>query len=186
MTTLAAIQGDGWVVVGYDSKVMEDNRSYVLPRDNSKLVKNGPYLLSAAGDMRAINLLAFTFKPPIPPVNELADKLDRFITNKFIPALKACLEENGYGKEEQDSYFLVVINATVYEIGTDFSWARDQEGIYSIGSGSAYALGAIYSQMVGKKRTLPSCRSIVKNAMLIAAKLDPGTGEPVTTVVQQA
>jgi ATP-dependent protease HslVU (ClpYQ) peptidase subunit len=185
MTTLAAIQGDGWVVVGYDSRVTEDNRFYILPKDAPKLVRNGSYLLSAAGDMRAINLLAHTFKPPAPTINEVGERLDRFITNKFIPALKSCLEENGYGKDDQESYFLVIVNATVYEIGTDFSWARDIHGIYSIGSGSAYALGAIYAQMSGKKRTLPLSRSIVKNALQVAAQLDPGTGEPTTTVVQQ-
>lgn len=186
MTTLAAIQGEGWVVVGYDSRVTEDNRFYILPKDAPKLIKNGPYLLSAAGDMRAINLLAHAFKPPVPTLNEVGEKLDRFITNKFIPALKHCLEENGYGgKEDQESYYFAVVNATVYEIGTDFSWARDLNGIYAIGSGSAYALGAMYGQINGSKRTLPSCRTIVKNAMQIASQLDPSTGEPVTTVVQQ-
>jgi ATP-dependent protease HslVU (ClpYQ) peptidase subunit len=186
MTTLAAIQGEGWAVIGYDSRVTEENRLYLLPKDNPKLVKNGPYFLGAAGDMRAINLMAHSFKPPIPTNNEVGEKLDKFITSKFIPELKSCFEENGYGKEgEQDSYIMVVVNGTIYELGSNYEWARDSRGIYALGSGASYALGAMFSELSTKKRTLTVARAIVKNSVQIATQLDPGTGEPVNTVVQK-
>jgi hypothetical protein len=42
VTTIAAVQGEGWAVVGYDSRVSEeDGRAYTLPKDNGKIVKNG-------------------------------------------------------------------------------------------------------------------------------------------------
>jgi hypothetical protein len=35
MTTIAAVQGDGWAVIGYDSRITEEEgRSYILPKDN--------------------------------------------------------------------------------------------------------------------------------------------------------
>ena len=49
MTTIAAIQGEGWAVVAYDSRVTEENRSYVLPKDAGKVVRNGGYIFGAAG-----------------------------------------------------------------------------------------------------------------------------------------
>lgn len=186
MTTLAAIQGEGWAVVGFDSRVTEDNKIYYLPKDNSKLVKNGPYFLGAAGDMRAINLMAHALKPPAPTPSEVGEKLDRFITSKFIPALKLCFEQNGYGKDgEQDSFIMVVVNATIYELGSNYEWARDTRGLYALGSGGSYALGAMYADLMGKNRTLSMAKAAVKNAVQIAAQLDPGTSEPVVTLVQK-
>lgn len=186
MTTLAAIQGEGWAVVGFDSRVTEENRIYHLPKDNSKIVKNGPYFLGAAGDMRAINLLAHAFKPPVPHDNEVGEKLDRFITSKFVPALKTCFEHNGYGKDgEQDSFIMVVVNATIYELGANYEWARDTRGIYALGSGAPYALGSMFSELNGKNKTLTSAKAAVKNAVQISAQLDPGTSEPVIMLVQK-
>ena len=43
MTTIAAVQGEGWAVIGYDSRVSEeDGRTYILPKDNGKVFKNLP------------------------------------------------------------------------------------------------------------------------------------------------
>ena len=63
MTTIAAIQGEGWAVVAYDSRVCEDNRSFILPKDAGKVVRNGQYILGAAGDMRALRLLTSSTVP---------------------------------------------------------------------------------------------------------------------------
>jgi hypothetical protein len=61
LTTIAAIQGPSWAAIAYDSRVTEENRIFVLPKDAGKVVKNGQYIFGAAGDMRAVNLLAHTF-----------------------------------------------------------------------------------------------------------------------------
>lgn len=185
MTTIAAMQGDGWAVVGYDSRVTEDNRIFTLPKDAGKVVKNGSYILGAAGDMRAVNLLAHTFKPPVPAPTDVGTKLDKFISSKFIPALKMCFDEAQYGeKGEQDSSVLVVIHGRVYEIGSGYDWCLDEAGIYAFGSGGSYALGAMHAAAVGKKRTMSHARANVRSAVEIATGLDPASGEPVHILVQ--
>lgn len=185
MTTIAAIQGDGWAVVGYDSRVTEDNRVFTLPKDAGKVVKNGPYILGAAGDMRAVNLLAHTFKPPAPAPSDHGTKLDKFISSKFVPALKACFDEAQYGeKGEQDSSILVVVHGRIYEIGSGYDWCHDSEAIYALGSGGAYALGAMYAALEGKKRTQANCRAAARSAVLISTRLDPASGEPVYLLTQ--
>lgn len=177
MTTLAAIQGEGWAIVGCDSKVVEEQRTFILPRDNGKIVKNGAYLLGAAGDMRAINLLAHVLKPPVPAPNDIGIKLDKFISSKFIPALKQCFDEAQYGeKGEQDSSILVVIHGTIYEIGSGYDWCHDESGVYALGSGGDYAMGAMLLAAEGKKRTMTNARSSIKSALAISARLDPNTG----------
>ena len=188
MTTIAAVQGDGWAVVGYDSRVSEENgRAYTLPKDNGKIIKNGSYLLGAAGDMRAINLLAHVFKPPICSPSTKGIKLDKFMTTHFIPELKKCFEDNSYSKDgESDSQVIALVNGVVYEIGEDYSWCHDEVGVYSIGSGSQYALGALTALAEGKKRTLTNARSSLKSALTASCKFDKQSGEPIYVQTQYA
>jgi ATP-dependent protease HslVU (ClpYQ) peptidase subunit len=187
MTTLAAVQGEGWAVIGYDSRITEDGRMYQLPKQQGKVVRNGSYLLGAAGDLRAINLLAYVLKPPTPAPTDVGVKLDKFISSRFMPTLKACFDEVQYGeKGEQDSNILVVVNGTVYEIGSGYDWCHDESGIYAVGSGSGYALGSMITSLEGKKRTMTNVRSSIKTAIGISTRLDPNTGEPIHLITQRS
>lgn len=191
MTTIVCVQGPTWAVVGYDSQVTEeDGRRYTMARGSTKVAKNGDYLLGAAGDVRAINILTHTFVPPIAD-GMVGVKLDRFITNKFIPSLRACFEAQGYaasGKDEQAQYgsdVLVVVSGTVYVIGDDYSWVRDSAGVYALGTGGDYALGALYSRGIDKLTAkITAAQEGVRDSLQIAAKLDPGSGAPFHVVSQ--
>lgn len=188
MTTIAAIQGDTWAVVAYDSRITEDSRMFTLPGRGGKVAQNGPYLLGAAGDLRAINLLHHVFRPPAPPAQERGEKLDKFMSSKFIPALKSCFDDAQYGeKGAQDSSVLAAVNGTVYEIGSNYEWCHDQRGIYAIGTGGAYALGALYQSNDGrKKKSLTIARSSLKSALAIAASLDVSTGGNIHVITQRS
>ena len=161
----------------------------------SKIAQNGKWLLGAAGDVRAINLLHHALTPPTPPPNLAGRKLDAFITTKFIPALRECFETHGYAtpdgnddKEhmaQQGSTILAVVNATAYVIDGDYSWASDSSGIYALGSGSAFALGAIHALRHNKPIETPQqAKTIAVRALTITARLDPYTGTPVQTQTQ--
>jgi ATP-dependent protease HslVU (ClpYQ) peptidase subunit len=183
---MVAVQGPTWAVVGCDSQVTEDNRIFVLPKDNPKIVKNGPFLFGAAGDMRAINLLAYQFKPPAPPVSCSVSRLDKFISTKFIPELKTLFDEVQYGeKGTQDSEILCVVHGHIYEIGSGYDWCRDQTGIYAFGSGGQYALGSLYNQLEGKKLSITAARAAVRRSLEVATTLDPNTGGSFLITVQQ-
>jgi ATP-dependent protease HslVU (ClpYQ) peptidase subunit len=188
MTTIIAAQGDNWAVIGYDSLVSDEaGRSFVLGRGSSKIVKNGQYLLGAAGDVRAINILAHVFNPP--KANELVGvRLDKFITSKFVPALRACFEDQGYAPQQSKetaqhgSVVIVVVNGTAYEIDEDYSWVRDVTGVYTAGTGGDFALGAMYAMLNGKEVSsfgLDQMKKIVKDCLTIAVRLDNQSGAPV-------
>lgn len=186
MTTIAAVQGEAWCVIGYDSRVTEDNNKiYTLPKDNGKVIKNGEYLFGVAGDMRAVNLMAYVFKPPTISPTAYGVRLDKFMTLNFIPEMKKCFEDNSYSKDgEHDSQILVCINGTAYEIGEDYSWARDESGVYTIGSGGSYAQGALLATLETRKRTLGTAKTLVRQAITIASRLDPNTSPPIYVMVQ--
>ena len=187
MTTIAAIQGSTWAVVGYDSQVSEDNgRKYTLPKDSGKCFAVGEYLIGVAGDLRAVNILSYIFRPPDPAGKNSVIELDKFMNSKFVPALKRCFDENYYGKDgEHGSELLVVVNSTIYEIGGNYDCMRDTNGLYAIGSGGDYALGALSAQDLGARRTIKVSQDSIHTAITIASKYDAATSDPITTITKK-
>lgn len=200
MTTIVGVQGDNFALVCSDSRISDvDDSGYVsqimtLREGNSKVAVNGKYLFGAAGDMRAINILHHAFNPPT-PTNLKGKKLDEFMTAKFIPSLRECFEHQGYAVPEshedkrhiaeQDSTIIVVVNGTIYVVDGDYSWYLDANGLYALGTGSAYAIGALQSMLGGKKiKTAYQARTMALKALAIAARNDPHTGAPFHTYVQ--
>jgi hypothetical protein len=165
-----------------------------LGTGTSKIAANGRYLLGAAGDVRAINILHHAFTPPVPTFKTSGTHLDQFITQKFIPALRTCFEETGYATPDNDekshmaeqaSTILVVINGVIYIIDGDYSWTSDRTGVYAIGTGSSYALGAIQAIAGGKQLQIPKAKIAINKALSITSKFDPYTGSPFHVYTQE-
>jgi ATP-dependent protease HslVU (ClpYQ) peptidase subunit len=188
VTTIAAVQGPTWAVVGSDSQISEEyGRTYTLAKAGSKVTRNKKYLLGAAGDVRAINLLAYVFRPP--NAQSFVDaRLDRFITSDFVPALRDCFEKNGYGDRrnqetgaaESGSQVLTVINGSIYVIGEDYSWVRDALGLYGMGTGGDFAVGVLHALLPDGTKDINEARIAVKTALTVAARLDAASGPPFT------
>ena len=200
MTTIVAIQGESFAVIGTDSRISTfDDSGFAyqvttLGSGTAKVAANGRYLIGVAGDVRAINIVHHAFAPPAAPVNMRGNRLDIFMTKTFIPALRATFEAQGYANTkgdspthmaEQDSSIIVAVNGAIYVIESDYGWTADRTGIYAIGTGGTYALGAL-AALTGKKAiTLNSAKSCIVKALGVAAKFDPYTGAPFQTFVQE-
>ena len=200
MTTIVAIQGDGFAMICCDSRISDvDNSGYIsqvstLREGTSKVALNGKYLLGAAGDLRAINILHHAFAPPPPPAGIKGKKLDQFFTVKFIPALRECFESQGYATPdkdekmhmaEHDSLVIVAVCGNVYVVDGDYSWLSDTSGVYALGSGSSYALGALTALIPKTALTVQTAKKTALKAMSIASRFDPHTGSPFHTFVQE-
>lgn len=199
MTTVVGIQGDGFALLATDSRISsfdEKGTAYqytTLGGGSSKVAYNGKYLLGAAGDVRAINILHHAFHPPLCAPTLKGKRLDTFITTKFIPALRHCFEEQGYASPtdkdnshiaEHESTIIVAVNASIYIIEGDYSWTNDATGLYAAGTGSSYALGAL--QALNHKNPTPQqAKTIALKALNIATKYDPYTGAPHHTYLQE-
>lgn len=200
MTTIIAIQGADYAAIGSDSRISsfdESGAAYqitTLGAGSSKIAANGKYILGAAGDVRAINILHYAFTPPAPPTSAKGKKLDQFITNKFIPAMRECFELEGYATadndskshmSEQNSTILVCVHGTIYVIESDYGWTSDSNGIYALGTGAPYALGALQVLTNGKRLNKTQAKTVITKALASAAKFDPYTGTPFTTYLQE-
>ena len=189
MTTIAAIEGPDWVVIGADSQSSDDDGFAIMIPDG-KIFKNNNIVFAAAGAVRGINLLQHDFTPP--QVN--TKDIDKYITRQLIPAIRRTFAEAGYeyGKSESsvenDNVWLVVAKGKVYRIEGDYSWERTVDNIYVAGSGERFALGAI-SALTGGTMVddIVKAKKIITKALQIASKYDSSTGGKITiTVVQEA
>lgn len=190
MTTVTAIQGEGWAVIACDTRITTENRISQMPSDLSKVSKNGKYLIAVAGNLKVIPLMAYTFRPTQPPVRATGSVLDRFITEVFVPELEVFMSQQfpksaKDGEEEDTSAggFLVLINGVVYEVGVGYTWSRDDSGKYAIGSGSEYALGILHTTITDD---IVSAEKLSRYAIEIASTLDTNTNDTVQTFVQKA
>lgn len=200
MTTIVGIQGDGYAVLCGDTRIstIDENGnaslSITISSSQSKLCQHGRYVIGVAGDLRAINILQYSFNPPQPAQSLKGRRLDAFVATKFIRDLRDCLESEGYSTSvdregraqqiQQGSQILVAVNATIYQIDNDYSWCTDSSGLYAIGSGSSFALGALHA-LATRQPSLAQAKKLALKGLSVAAKYDPYTGSPYNTVVQE-
>lgn len=189
MTTLIGYQGDGWAVIGSDSRATDQAGNYMelsLP----KIIKNGRYLIAVAGSSRGGNIVQFGWKTPTPPSTNDTLVLDKFITNKFIPSMRRAFIRAGFDMKDDGDYartesvFLIAVNGIIYWINDDYSWDRDARGIYHQGSGGPLAAAALTALDVRECTEPEQVSILVKRAVEVATQWDVFSYKPVYVAVQ--
>lgn len=191
MTTLVAYQGEGFAVIGADSRATDEG-GRLVNLANPKIVKNGDYLIAVSGASRGGNIAQQGWTPPKPPMTRDVSKMDIFMTRKFIPSLRKAFIEAGFdGKEDgeaawQDAGFLVAVNGIIYPIFNDYCWDRDVRGIYYQGSGGDVALGALAALGIKNTKTAEEAAKKIKKAITIATEWDAYSHGPIDVKIQKA
>lgn len=151
MTTIAAIQGDGFVVMGADSQGTYYEYRNIFMKDH-KVIDNNGILIAGCGIGRGMNLLQRGWKAPKPPRLDMEpDKLDSWMVNKFIPGMRKLFIEGGYDMKDDGDYaqfenvFLVAVQGHLYVIDEDYSLDRDARNYFASGSGGDFAQGSLYT-----------------------------------------
>jgi ATP-dependent protease HslVU (ClpYQ) peptidase subunit len=115
------------------------------------------------------------WKPPAIPAN-IKDEYHFMITT-VVPSMRDCIKESGYTptKDDEDAgfEFLLAINGTIYQVDDNYSVYLRDDGLYGVGSGSSWALGALAGGATWKQ------------AMQIAARNDVYTAPPFITHRQE-
>jgi ATP-dependent protease HslVU (ClpYQ) peptidase subunit len=117
-------------------------------RKDSKICKVGDFLIGGAGSFRAIQLINRSFTPP---KHEKGVTTTDYMVNSFVESLRKLLDDSGCLRiydsktERFDANFLVAYKGKVFEIEADFQVAEYRERFSSIGCGSEFALGSLYS-----------------------------------------
>ena len=175
MTTIVGVCRNGNVILGADSQVTDNDRPNMHKR-MEKITKNNGYLIAGSGDSTPCDILQNMFIPPVPTVNERKD-LYLFMITKFVPSMREALEDGGWKKDQDDKdsgfNFLIAFDGEMFDIGDDFSVLLNGDGIYGVGNGSKFAIGALYAG------------ATVEKALEIAANNDIYTSGPFQIVKQQ-
>ena len=168
MTTIVGVQHRDGFVLAADSQITDGDRPYISP-DVPKITQVGEYVLAGAGVSRYCDVILYGWKPPV------YDGTDEytFMVSKFIPEMRKMHDETGYTLKDEDSFqFIVGLNNKLYHITEDYSVIRTSTNVYGVGSGSPYAIGALFAG------------ADIRQAVKIAIKLDINSGGKVQIIKQ--
>ena len=134
------------VIMGADSAGVAG--SLIMARKDTKLFKNGDFIIGCTSSFRMIQLLRFSFNPPV-----INDKdIYTYMCTDFINEVRKCFTNGGFIQKQKDGdekggSFLVAYKNRLFQIDEDFQVGENMEGFASVGCGSDYALGAIHSSI---------------------------------------
>jgi len=186
MTTLAAIQGDGWCTIGADSRA-SDESGFVMQIVTGKIFQNGPTLIAGAGAVRGINILQFGWPAP----RFTGRSTDQYMTKVFIPSMRQIFIKSGYDMKDDgdvaynDNNFIVAVKGNLYSIAEDYSWERCRRGLYVAGSGGKYALGALGVLGAEKAKNPDEAERLLRRAIEQSVKWDAYSGGDITIMSQK-
>ncbi len=151
MTTIIGIQHNKGCILVADSLITDDTgRKYSHP-DMKKLVERGQFIIGGSGDWTICNIVQHHWTPPTPTAKDRQD-LYHFMVKRVVPSLRQCLIEHGYnfddnnGKKEGESFhFLLAVNGIIFDVDQELSVTMNSDGVYAVGSGGDFALGALYA-----------------------------------------
>jgi len=181
MTTAIAFQGPDFAILGADSQITDGDKRIISP-STPKIVKLGKYLLAVRGDCRPGDVLTYNWKPP---AYDGTDPV-KFMGKKIVPSIISAFKANGYDFEKDGASFgfLIAFAGNVFEIGDQLDINQSADGLYAIGSGSAYALGALAGQLPNLAQPDWATAEIL-HALEISAKYDINTAPPFQIEVQR-
>jgi ATP-dependent protease HslVU (ClpYQ) peptidase subunit len=142
MTAIVGIEHRGDVWIGADAAAVAESDLQV--RRQPKVFRNGPFLIGCSGSFRLGQLVRHAFRPP----PHRRGDVETYLVTEFALALQESLHRHGYAPKCDDSValggsMLVGYRGRLYAVETDLQVARWQAGFAAIGSGAAYAIGAL-------------------------------------------
>lgn len=175
MTTIIGLQKKDHCFIVADSRVTDDDGRTYSHSKMAKITKRGKFLIAGAGTTQPCDIIQHMWRPPAITPGASKD-LYHFMIESVVPSMRTALAVNGYQPDKEnndmDFIFLIALNGTIFEIDDSLSVLLRDDGIYGIGSGSSYAIGALHAGATWKQ------------AMHIAAKNNVFTAAPFITFKQ--
>lgn len=160
MTTILGVQHQWGVEMAADSQITWGDRP-VNSFGVNKIANRNGYLLAAAGDGRIADMVCYEWRLPKLPAS---GDLYQFMVAKVVPSLRKELTDAGVDVKSAEFAVLIAARGQLFAFSSDLTVVRDEDGLYGIGTGGDYALGALYAG------------ADVEQAIMIAMKLDVNTG----------
>lgn len=142
MTCIVGVEHNGRVVIGGDSAGVAGWS--ITVRADTKVFRNGPFIMGFTDSFRMGQLLRYSLIPPVPHSWDL----DRFMATEFVSAVRDCLREGGFARNDSGSetggLFLVGIQGRLYRVDSDFQVGRSVDDYAAVGAGEEFARGSLH------------------------------------------
>ena len=149
MTTIVGLQNKNHCIIAVDSRVTDDDGRIYSHPDMMKYAERGAFIIAGSGEVLPCDIVQNMWTPPRLLATDKAN-IYKFMITKVVPSIREVLTKNGYNFDEQHDkkegerfHFLIACNGELFDVDQELSVTRDQRGYYAIGSGGAYALGAL-------------------------------------------
>lgn len=139
MTCIAGIAQNGKVWIGGDSAGVNSYGHLQLRRD-SKVFKNGEYLIGVSGSWRAMQELKFCYLPDGPPRKD--QRTFQWMVEMFLPALREAVEKV---PDAGDFEALVGLRGKLFHVYGTSQVSEETADFEACGSGAQVARGSLYS-----------------------------------------
>jgi ATP-dependent protease HslVU (ClpYQ) peptidase subunit len=142
-------------------------------RADTKVFRKGRYLFGFTTSFRMGQLIRYSLALPAPKGD-----LDRFMTTRFVDALRDCLKTGGWARKEDErevgGTFLVGVRGRLFAVYDDYQVGKAADGFAAVGCGDQIALGALYAT----KGTGMKPRARIKVALGAAERFSAGVRGP--------
>lgn len=172
MTCIVGIVEEEKAYIGADSCAWDG-----LVRRASQLEKvfrNGRFVIGYTSSFRMGQLLQYRLQ--VQAQNGEGDL--EYMVCQFAEAVRSCLKDYGYARvdsnEESGGAFLVAYKGKLYQVASDFQVNFYRDGLAVVGSGTAFAYGALFAL----RHLKPRAR--IERALEAAAYCNPYVMPPFT------
>lgn len=167
MTTIVARQYEWGCVIGSD---MQTTNGDYRPYNGTGLVKQverGGFVIACSGEAAICDVLMYGWELPALP-RKKTDPLHPWMVKTVVPSMREWLRFEGFKRGKHEFSAILAVRGQVFHVESDGSVLTHHDGIYGIGSGSPYAVGALYAD------------ATVERALEIAVMNDSYTSGPFT------
>jgi len=177
MTTIVGIQHENYCEIHVDSRITDDDGRIYSHPDMKKYAQRGAFVIAGSGEVLPCDIAQNVWTPPKPTEYDKNNPY-KFMITKAMPSLRKTLINNGYNfdepKEKNDVrfHFIIAFNGELFDVDQELTVTRDESGLYAVGSGAPYALGALLMGADGEE------------ALDAAAKISVYTAPPFYSIVQ--
>jgi ATP-dependent protease HslVU (ClpYQ) peptidase subunit len=148
MTTIIGIEYKDSCFLVADSQTTDDSGKIYSHPNVKKIAERGAFLVAGSGEVLPCDVAQHIWEPPTPAKKDRQD-LYHFMISKAMPSLRKCLNENGYNFDESKSegrfQFLIAVCGEIFDVDQELCVSMSSDGMYAVGSGGAYALGALHA-----------------------------------------
>jgi hypothetical protein len=144
MTCIVGLIDKGTIYMGGDSAGVGGYS--LMIRADSKVFRNGDFIMGFTSSFRMGDLLRYKFSPPL---HDPKMDVRAYMATAFVDAVRQCFKDGGYAQKDKDQeaggMFLVGYKGRLFYIGEDYQVGESLCGYDAVGCGLDIARGALFA-----------------------------------------